>query len=116
VSFILVNFSLFAAKTGAAASVFYVDGKLPADCASGNYSIANRSCQGTDGNAFRTINAGINAAGAGDTLLVRGGTYREFALRSASPVRSVSFYITKSITIKGYQAEDAVLIRIPGLQ
>ncbi len=114
VSFILVNFSLFAAKTGAAASVFYVDGKLPADCASGNYSIANRSCQGTDGNAFRTINVGINAAGAGDTLLVRGGTYREFVLRSASPVRSASFYITKSITIKGYQAEDAVLTYDPG--
>jgi parallel beta-helix repeat protein len=41
----------------------------------GNYSIANRSCTGSDGNSYTTVNAALAAMSGGDTLYIRAGTY-----------------------------------------
>lgn len=58
----------------AQAASIHVDGSLSADCTSGNYSIANRNCTGSDGNAYRRVNI-VTIASAGDIVYVRGGTY-----------------------------------------
>lgn len=55
----------------------YVDGGLVAACASGDYSISQRGCTGTDGNAYPSIAAGFAALTSGKTLEIRSGTYVE---------------------------------------
>lgn len=55
----------------------YVDQNLASDCVSGNYSIANRFCDGSDGNAYNTIQKAVNAVSIGGTIYMRGGIYRE---------------------------------------
>jgi len=59
------------------AANIYVDQQLGSDCTSGDYSIANRNCNGADGNAYDTVQEAINVVGAGDTIFMRGGTYNE---------------------------------------
>jgi hypothetical protein len=52
----------------------YADGQMSGNCISGNYSIANRNCTGSDGNAYGGVNglqAANDASAAGDTILVR---------------------------------------------
>ena len=58
------------------AKVVYVDGSLSSNCSSSNYSIAARKCSAADGLAYTTLASGMNALAAGDTLAIRGGTYR----------------------------------------
>lgn len=58
----------------AMATTRYVDGSPGTNC-SGNYSIANRTCTGTDGNSYLHVNGATALMGAGDTTYVRGGTY-----------------------------------------
>ncbi|MBN2005850.1 MAG: right-handed parallel beta-helix repeat-containing protein [Anaerolineae bacterium] len=60
-----------------AASTLYVDGSLSANCAAGTYSVAARDCSGSDGDAYATIEEGVNAALPGDAVQVRGGLYHE---------------------------------------
>jgi len=55
----------------------YVDGNLVSNCTSGNYSIANRNCNGKDGNAYKTIASGLSNITSGQTLYIRSGTYTE---------------------------------------
>ena len=55
----------------------YVDNTLSQNITNGAYSIVNRDNSGSDGNAFRTVQAGIIALSAGDVLFMRGGTYYE---------------------------------------
>lgn len=59
------------------AATIYVDKGLGLDCTAGNYSAANRTCTGTNGNAYRTIQTAVNAMATGDTIYIRGGTYQE---------------------------------------
>ena len=69
------------------------------------------STSGSDSNAgtlakpFRTIQRAANAAGAGDTVLVRGGTYRETVrpLRSGSSGSPIRFraYNGERVTVSG---------------
>ena len=54
----------------------YADSLLLNNCV-GTYSIANRDCSGSDGDAYTTIQAGSNALQPGKGLFVRGGIYRE---------------------------------------
>ncbi len=81
------------------AKTIYVDGSLPKVCMSGTYSANSRSCSGSDGDAYRTVQSGFNAMSKGDTLLVRDGTYHE------------QVHVNKSgqpgawLTIKGYGHE-----------
>lgn len=44
---------------------------------SANYSIANRTCTGTDGYSYTTVQAAVTAMTAGDRIIMRGGTYTE---------------------------------------
>lgn len=73
---ILIFFSIVFAMPAYGATI-YVDQTLGVDCTSGNYSTTNRTCTGSDGNAYITIQAAINAMSVGDTIYIRGGTYRE---------------------------------------
>ncbi len=59
------------------AANIYVDGALVANCTAKNYSIANRNCSGSDGDAYTTIQAGVNASRPGDVVWVREGIYHE---------------------------------------
>jgi hypothetical protein len=54
----------------------YVDNQLSADC-SGNYSIANRDCSGSDGDAYRTLAGAAAVATAGTAVVIRGGVFSE---------------------------------------
>lgn len=42
-------------------SEIFVDNQLAADCTEGNYSIANRNCSGSDGDAYNTIQEAVDA-------------------------------------------------------
>lgn len=86
----------------ALAAVKYVDGTLVSDC-SGNYSIANRNCTGSDGDAWNTIAEGLANITAGDTLNIRAGTY------TTNPTVSVSGTSSSKITIQGYLSETVTL-------
>jgi hypothetical protein len=66
----------------AAASVLFVDASLPEDCTSGRYSAARRNCSGSDGRAFRSLQAGVDATRPGDTLRIRAGVYKQGAERT----------------------------------
>ena len=68
---VLVESSLVFSKN------IYVDNTLSQNCTSNNYSIANRNCSGSDGNAYTTVQAAINAMNGGDDIFVRGGVYQE---------------------------------------
>ncbi|MCP4259775.1 MAG: hypothetical protein GY774_20020, partial [Planctomycetes bacterium] len=57
------------------AETIYVDNTLALDCLAGEYSVANRDNSGTDGSAYNSILEAANAAGPGDTVLIRAGTY-----------------------------------------
>lgn len=81
------------------AATIFVDGTLSGTC-SGSYSIANRTCTGTDGNAYNTLSGGVGAATAGDTVNIRGGTYN---ISSAVNVPFSSSTLTT--TIQGYNSE-----------
>ena len=54
-------------------ATIYIDKTLNSDCTSGNYSIANRNCNGTDGNAYNDIQTALSASSTNDTINVRYG-------------------------------------------
>ena len=58
------------------AATIYVDATPGGNC-SGNYSIANKNCTGSDGYSYTTIQAAVNAHSSGDTIYIRTGTYTE---------------------------------------
>ncbi|MCA9381721.1 chitobiase/beta-hexosaminidase C-terminal domain-containing protein [Candidatus Dojkabacteria bacterium] len=89
--------------TLAAVDTFYVDNSLGGNC-SGNYSIANRTCTGSDGNAYTTIAAAVSAASAGDTINIRQGTYSissaiNISLSSATLTTTIQSYNSEAVTI-----------------
>ena len=53
----------------------YVDQTLGGNITDGGYSIVNRNDSGSDGDAYTTIQAAINAVSVGDVIYMRGGTY-----------------------------------------
>ena len=55
----------------------FVDNQISGSC-KGNYSIANRDCSGNDGDAYPSINEGIQRLGTGNKIVIRGGTYVEW--------------------------------------
>jgi hypothetical protein len=58
---------------------------------------------GTVGTPFRTIQKAVNIAQAGDTILVRGGAYKEYVIMRRSGVQG------KPITLKNYPGEAPIL-------
>ena len=84
--------------------VRYVD--ATAGTCTGNYSITNRNCTGTDGNSYATVSAGVTATAAGDILYIRAGTYNASmpdtivsGVSSASPT-IISGYTNESVTLR----------------
>jgi len=69
ISLLFLSSNIYAAN-------IYVDKTLSSNCTSGNYSTSNRNCSGNDGNAYRTIQAAIDAMSPGDHIFMRGGTYQ----------------------------------------
>jgi hypothetical protein len=59
------------------AANIYVDNTLSANITNGTYSITSRNSSGNNGNAYRTIQAAVNAMTSGDDIFIRGGTYYE---------------------------------------
>lgn len=80
------------------AQKIYVDPKLPADCM-GNYSVSNRDCSGSDGDAYKTLQSAANAATAGIQVFIREGVYNE----QLNPQNSGEE--NKYITFKNYGSE-----------
>jgi hypothetical protein len=92
----------------ASATTLYADNTLSSDCTTGNYSIANRSCSGSDGRAYGTIQSAVNVMDAGDTILVRGGTYQE-RVDLPSSKDGTSWVAGNFNTIASYPGEWAIL-------
>jgi len=84
----------------------YVDNQLTADC-NGSYSIANRDCSGSDGDAYNTPQEAATAAVAGGTVYFRGGTYyptsRIYIQNKAGTSESAK------ITFTNYGSEDVII-------
>ena len=96
---------LVVGSTPAWAEVFYADSTLKADITDGTYSIRNRAPGGTDGNAYATINAGVKAMKPGDTLLLRGGTFRECRIDLRGKTGTADAWFT----MRSYPGEWAVV-------
>jgi hypothetical protein len=57
-------------------ATIYIDGGLASNYTNGTYSIVNRTCDsGSDGNAYTTIAAALDASAADDTIRFRPGSY-----------------------------------------
>src|SRR5215831_537850 len=56
-------------------ATIFIDSNLGTNCTAGTYSITNRNCTGSDGNAYTTIGSAYSASGTNDTIYVRTGTY-----------------------------------------
>jgi hypothetical protein len=103
--FLIVVFLSLPCPLWAAGTTRYVDGTLAASCTSGEYSIANRTCTGSDGNAYKTFQAGLNATlTASDMLYLRAGNYYEDELvtkasGSSGTVITIAKYLSETVNI-----------------
>ncbi len=68
------------------ATIRYVD--ATAGACTGNYSITNRNCSGSDGTSYATVANGAAAMVGGDILKIRTGTYVDH-LRDRLPAGTV---------------------------
>ena len=97
-----LSIGLILAVSTASAATIYVDGQLSGDC-NGTYSVANRDCSGNDGDAYNTLAEAANVATAGDTVLIRSGTYNQ-QLRPAH-----SGTVSGTITFGRYRNETVTI-------
>lgn len=86
------------------AAGIYVDSKLNSNCTNGNYSVANRNCSGSDGNAYNTISKGESELSTGETLFIRQGTYTEHGVivkytGGEFNMTTIQAYNSESVTI-----------------
>jgi hypothetical protein len=98
---------LLAGNVGA--KTFYLDVNLSATC-SGNYSIASRTCSGSDGDAYQTLQGAINALASGDTLYIREGNYTrdgDGVNYGSNPTGSLA--ISVASTVSNYGTEQPVI-------
>lgn len=86
---------------------YYADNQASAAPCTGNYSIANRTCTGSDGNSYATIQAAVNAASAGDTVYVRTGTYPEELNTTVNGGNE-----SGRITIRNYGSESVTVTQV----
>ena len=66
------------------AADIYVDKNLSSNCTVNNYSTVTRNCSGADGKAYNTIQLAVDNMNTSDDIYIRGGTYYENVLLSAS--------------------------------
>lgn len=83
-------------------ALVYVDCDLTSDCLSGDYSIPNRDCSGSDGDAYDTIAEAVSAISAGDTINIRAGAYTEKDIRvefTGPLMTTIQAYNNEAVTI-----------------
>jgi len=100
---------LFPIRAGA--ETIYVDNQLTNDC-KGKYSIANRDCSGSDGDAYDTPQEAADVVNPGDIVYFRGGTYyRHDNLTDWATVLNIqkSGASDNPITFKNYNNEKVIL-------
>jgi hypothetical protein len=81
----------------------YADLNLNSNCTNENYSIVNRDCSGSDGNAYKDIQSAVSNVTAGDTIYVRGGIYRESIIFETGGSEG------KVITLMNYPNEEVII-------
>jgi Right handed beta helix region len=84
-------------------ATIYIDGTLGTNCTSGNYSIANRNCSGSNGNAYNNIVAALSASAANDTAYLRAGSY------TSNVVGTDGITPLAGQTWSGYQSESVTI-------
>ena len=85
------------------AATIYIDGSMAGDCTTGNYSIASRTCTGSDGNAYNDIQAALTASATTDTIYFRAGAITS----NASGTDGIAPKAGQ--TWSGYQSETATI-------
>jgi hypothetical protein len=85
----------------------YVDRRLPHDLPDGSYDKGGRTGGGSDGNAYRTIQAALATMNPGDTVLMRGDTYHESDI--TVPLDNPPQSWTDAKTLSSYPGEWAVI-------
>jgi hypothetical protein len=105
---IVDNFTITKSDIPTMHATIYVDKKLTYNCL-GNYSIANRNCSGSDGDAYKNFSGAIEAAQPGDSVLIRNGTYPE-TLRPKN-----SGLAGNPITFKSYNGERVLVTGVPAI-
>jgi hypothetical protein len=93
----------------ATAATKYVDGNLGADCTTGNYSIANRACNGSNGNAWNTLTEGLSNLSSGDTLSIRAGSYPSAFESTWNAIPSGGGSRATATTIQGHPGETVTI-------
>jgi len=94
--------TLIVPPASATGATIFADAGIPGDCI-GTYEPKARACGDGSAVAYSTLSGAVGAAHAGDTVLLRGGTFHEklSPLRSGAPDNTISF--------KGYPGETATL-------
>ncbi len=97
------------------AATFFVDNQLSSDC-NGSYSIVNRDCSASDGDAFANPHDAPDATSPGDTVYFRGGDYSDETSNCIGSGYCYLLEITTSgtsshpITYSNYNGEEVNLI------
>ena len=96
----LATIMLMAAIQSATAATIYVDSGIASSCS--DYAPSSRTCGNGSERAFSALDAGVSASAAGDTVLVRGGTYGQLVVSASGTSEA-------PILIQGYPGEQAVI-------
>lgn len=96
----LLILAALAAPTVGLAATLYVDQNIANDCS--NYDPASRSCGNGSSQAYSSAGAGLAGAGAGDTLILRAGTYGQLNIQQSGTQ-------SQPITIQGAGGESVVI-------
>lgn len=86
------------------AATKYVDNTLIATCSGSTYSVTARTCSGTDGAGYKTIQEAENSAQPDDIINLRAGVYRERTL-----FQSNAGTAGHPITLQNYNNETVVI-------
>ncbi len=105
VGYFIIILTLFLWVGKVEAIEIYVDADPGADC-SGNYSIANRLCNGADGDSYQAILDGIDAMSAGDTVKIRLGSYTGTVHIDPAVLTGT---VGNTVTIRAYNGEAVTL-------
>ena len=89
--------------------ILYVDNTLPDPCRSGNYSTSSRTCDGSEGDAFNSLQHALDVMKTGDTIVLRGGMYREGHIRIDKLKNGSSWEKGRFNTIRSFDSEWAIL-------
>jgi len=113
VTLLICFISLFASTKAFTQEEIYVDNQLSAPCL-GTYSISNRDCTGSDGDAYNTLAGAAAVASAGDTILIREGVFTTQLkpINSGTAINRIVYknYGNEEVMITGASLSPAVYI------